>query len=399
MKIVNSLFYFFLFSLILFSSSFTQENQFKIAGNNEGYSIPNKNLVSLEDILPVLEKKFNINFFYNDDLIKPNYLKITYDILENQNLETILSNLLTPFQLTFSKLNNSTYVILKDNTKEIIQPQEKGAIKGRVIDSKGESLPGVNIIIIGTNLGTTTDMGGNYELINLSSGSYRLRVSYVGYRTQEVTVTVREGEIITQDFQLEEDVLQMSQIVVTGTYQEREMREMSSSMISIKGVELQNQPRNFSVADVLRTVPGIAAENLGEGGANIFVRGIPQGGRLDYLFLQENGMPVQTMPLALTGPDNIYRQDINVDRVEVVLGGNSIIYGSNRPGGIINFIDKTGGPVQKTTIRFSGAQYDMYRADFNMNGPIGNQITYSIGGFYRYTADYIIVVYLLKVIK
>lgn len=387
MKIVNSLFYFFFVSLILISTlSFTQENQFKIAGNNEDYSIlkENKSLVSLEDILPILEKNFDINFFYNDDLIKPNYLKLSSNYLDNKNLETILSNLLTPFQLTYSKLNNSTYVIFKNEMKEIVQLQEKGIIKGKVTDTKEETLPGVNIIIVGTNLGTTTDVNGNYQLTNLNSGTYRLRVSYVGYRTQEVTVTLGEGETITQNFRMEEDVLQMSQIVVTGTYQEREMRELSSSMLSIKGIEIQNQPRNFSVADVLRTVPGIAAENLGEGGANIFVRGIPQGGRLDYLFLQENGMPVQTMPLALTGPDNIYRQDINVDRVEVVLGGNSIIYGSNRPGGIINFIDKTGSSIQKTTIRFSGAQYDMYRAEFNMNGPIGNQITYSIGGFYRY---------------
>ncbi len=386
MKVVNTFLYFCFFSFVLITLSFAQGNENKIVSNNENYSTENKteNFVSLEDALPLLEKKFNINFFYNDDLIKPHNLKLNDNLLENQNIETILSGLLTPLQLNFSKLNNTTFVIFQDNTKEIIQPQEKGAIKGRVTDTKGESLPGVNIIIIGTNLGTTTDMSGNYEMTNLSGGSYRLRISYVGYRTQEVTVTVREGETITKDFLMEEDVLQMSQIVVTGTYQEREMRELSSSMLTIKGIELQNQPRNFSVADVLRTVPGIAAENLGEGGANIFVRGIPQGGRLDYLFLQENGMPVQTMPLALTGPDNIYRQDINADRVEVVLGGNSIIYGSNRPGGIINFIDKQGGPVQKTTIRFSGAQYDMYRADFNMNGPIGNQIIYSIGGFYRY---------------
>ncbi|GAB6283158.1 MAG: TonB-dependent receptor [Ignavibacterium sp.] len=386
MKVINTFFYFFFLFFVLITLSFAQEKENKIVSNNDNYSAKNKteNFVSLEDALPLLEKKFNINFFYNDDLIKSLYLRLDDNLLKDQNIETILSSLLTPLQLRFSKLNNSTFVIFQDNTNKIVQPQEKSTIKGRILDSKGEPLPGVNIVAVGTNLGTTSDLNGDYQLSNLTAGKYLIRVSYVGYRTQELTITIIEGEIKIQDFKLEEDVLQMSQIVVTGTYQEREMRELSSSMMSIKGVELQNQPRNFSVADVLRTVPGIAAENLGEGGANIFVRGIPQGGRIDYLFLQENGSPVQTMPLALTGPDNIYRQDINVDRVEVVLGGNSIIYGSNRPGGIINFIDKTGGPVQKTTVRFSGAQYDMYRVDLNMNGPIGNQINYSIGGFYRY---------------
>jgi iron complex outermembrane receptor protein len=106
---------------------------------------------------------------------------------------------------------------------------------------------------------------------------------------------------------------------------------------------------------------------------------------VEYVAFLEDGLPVfPTMHTFFMNADNLFRFDTNIERMEVVRGGSSPLFGSNTPGAIVNFINKTGGDEFSGTMRATGATQGLARYDLNMNGPFGNDWRFSVGGFYRY---------------
>jgi outer membrane receptor protein involved in Fe transport len=139
-----------------------------------------------------------------------------------------------------------------------------------------------------------------------------------------------------------------------------------------------------STTEMLRYVPGFTRveSSGGEVNQNITMRGILNENFVAFL---EDGMPVfPTMHTFFMNADNLFRFDTNVERMEVVRGGSSPLFGSNTPGAIVNFINKTGAEVFGGTMRATGATQGLARYDLNMNGPVGNDWRFNVGGFYRY---------------
>src|SRR5207249_8524003 len=195
--------------------------------------------------------------------------------------------------------------------------------------------------------------------------------------------TVAEGQPATHDFTLQEDVLGMQEVVVTGTITPRHKLE-STVAISTLGPQELSQAAPRSTSELLRYVPGFTRveSSGGEVNENISIRGILG---VEYVMFMEDGMPVfPTMQALWMNPDNLFRFDENIERMEVVRGGSSALYGSNTPGAIVNFINKSGGPDVAGTMRVSTATGGLARYDFNVNGPFGNDWRFNLGGFYRY---------------
>jgi len=142
-----------------------------------------------------------------------------------------------------------------------------------------------------------------------------------------------------------------------------------------------------SAADVLRDIPGIRAEaSGGEGNANVAVRGLPiASGGAKYVQFQEDGLPVlEYGDIAFATPDTFMRVDYNTDHVEVVRGGSASTFASNAPGGVFNFISKTGGNSLAGNVGISaGLDYNEQRYDFDYGGPLADGWRFHIGGFYR----------------
>lgn len=179
------------------------------------------------------------------------------------------------------------------------------------------------------------------------------------------------------------DTLKLDELVVTGTASGASKMKQSNS-ISTVGVDqiLQAQPTNAS--DILRTIPGVRAESSGGGGnANVTVRGLPiSAGGARYVQFQEDGLPVLMFgDVAFATPDMFLRADGSLERLEVVRGGSASTLGTNAPGGIINFISKTGeepgGSVGITT----GLGYDEKRFDFDYSGKLSDKTRFFVGGY------------------
>ncbi|HEU4497243.1 MAG TPA: TonB-dependent receptor, partial [Flavobacterium sp.] len=142
----------------------------------------------------------------------------------------------------------------------------------------------------------------------------------------------------------------------------------------------------ISTAAILQTVPGFVVESSGgEVGNNLFARGIPSAGAYEYVQIQEDGLPVfEDGALQFANADVFYRLDETVKKMEAVRGGSASIFASNAPGGIINFISKTGQNEFKGRAKLTVGDYGLYRNDVNLGGAvIKDKLFFNVGTFYR----------------
>ncbi len=175
------------------------------------------------------------------------------------------------------------------------------------------------------------------------------------------------------------------EIIVTAVAKGSNRLDTSVS-VSTLSEELIAASAPRSAAEILRNIPGIRSESSGgEGNANIAVRGLPvASGGAKFLQLQEDGLPIlEYGDITFGNADIFLRADFNVSRVESVRGGSASTFASNSPGGVVNFISKTGeqagGAIQLST----GIDYEEYRVDADYGGSLGNDTFFHVGGFYR----------------
>ncbi|WP_109301487.1 TonB-dependent receptor [Aquimarina sp. AU474] len=262
--------------------------------------------------------------------------------------------------------------------------QENVSISGIISDAQNIPVLGVNVYLDGTNRGATSDFDGQYIIDNLESGvSYTIVVSSIGFKTLRATV-VLTGDT-TRDIILQEDLLSLDEIVVTGASNPRTKLE-SSVAITTMGVKELEQKAPQSTADILQSIPGFLVETSGgEVGNNLFARGIPSAGAYEFVQIQEDGLPVfEDGALQFANADNWYRLDETVKSMEAIRGGSASIFATNAPGGIINFISKTGQNELIGRAKLSIGDYGLFRTDLNIGGAIvEDKLFFNIGGFYR----------------
>lgn len=170
----------------------------------------------------------------------------------------------------YTKLNIASFLVILFFSCTVAFAQ--GTISGKVTDTNGDAIIGANVFLTGTSMGAATDLNGNYTIENVPEGDYTVKASAVGYKAEESSVTVVDGLIATLNFTLEEDILNLSEVVVTGTQNPKTKLESSVAITTLdaKGIE-KKAPRN--TADLLKAVPGFYMESSGgEGGNNLFSR-------------------------------------------------------------------------------------------------------------------------------
>jgi outer membrane receptor protein involved in Fe transport len=178
--------------------------------------------------------------------------------------------------------------------------------------------------------------------------------------------------------------LMMDTIVVTGSSRGIKKFNTPYSISTLNAEDIREEaPR--SLVDLLRTQPGINAENSGGegGGENIMIRGLPYAG-FRLIDVQEDGLPLfESNYEREMNIDELYRVDLNTTQVEVVRGGTAPIFDNNASGGVVNLITNQGAPYAQGQIAVTGGSHDLGRVDFNTSGPISDKLLFSVGGFYR----------------
>jgi outer membrane receptor protein involved in Fe transport len=178
---------------------------------------------------------------------------------------------------------------------------------------------------------------------------------------------------------------ELEKIIVTGVPQRRTVMASSVSVSSISAQQVSvATPR--TTAEAFRLLPGVRSESTGgEGNANIAVRGLPvAAGGAKFLQLQEDGLPVlQFGDIAFGNADIFMRLDSTVQSIESIRGGSASTAASNSPGGIINFISKTGESESGSVATTFGLDYDEFRTDFEFGTYLSDSVRFHVGGFVR----------------
>ena len=209
-------------------------------------------------------------------------------------------------------------------------------IHGHVIDkATGDHLPYIVVMLKGTTIGVTTEHTGHYMIRNIPEGRFTIEVSAIGYKTQTREVNIVKGRSYEVNFTLEEDFVQIDGVIVSATRSET-TRRMSPTLVNVVGMDTYDRTNATTVAQGLSFQPGVRVEN------NCQNCGFQQV-RINGLDGQYTQILIDSRPIfsALAGVYGIEQLPANmVDRVEVMRGGGSALFGSSAIAGTINIITR-----------------------------------------------------------
>lgn len=187
---------------------------------------------------------------------------------------------------------------------------------------------------------------------------------------------------------------QVEEVIVTGVFGATAIENAPISISAVTQEEIAQQAP-VSSADALKNVPGVFVNSaLGEIRNIVFSRGVSArsleaAGGYFYVSLQEDGLPVEPVTTTNFGPDYFSRLDIMTRRIEALRGGTAVVTGANAPGGIFNYISRTGkaAPGVEVQLKYGlegDGRFPLYRGDAYAGGRIGDRdLYYAVGGFYR----------------
>ena len=209
-------------------------------------------------------------------------------------------------------------------------------IGGHVIDGEnGDHMPGCLVKIIDTGMATMTDASGHYIFRDLKPGEYIVEVSMMGYATERKSATVSLHETMELNFNILPDAFMLDQVVVTSSKSELRRRE-SPSLVNVVSAKTFFNVGACTLADGLDFQPGVRVENDCQncGFTQVRINGLDG----HYSQILMNSKPVFSALAGVYGLEHIPANMI--DRVEVMRGGGSALFGSSAVGGTINIITK-----------------------------------------------------------
>ena len=233
-------------------------------------------------------------------------------------------------------------------------------ISGHVIEKETEEdIPYATILIVGSGQGTVSNEAGQFQFKNLEEGTYRLRVSAVGYRTLEKSIVVGREYMAVVHFPLEEEAVMVDEVVVSASRTEVSRRD-APVVVNILSPKLFEAVNSTNLAKTLNFQSGLRVEN------NCQNCGFPQV-RINGLDGPYSQILINSRPIisALSGVYGLEQIPTNmIDRVEVVRGGGSALFGANAVGGTINIITKdpidNSFQVSSTMSNLGGKSWEQY---------------------------------------
>ena len=248
--------------------------------------------------------------------------------------------------------------------------QGDGAIKGTVSDDNGAKIAGAQVVLtsgVGVQLNTSTDRSGTFEFKNLRSGAYFVEVKANGFSTftsEEIRFARGESKVIS--VQLKIAAINAS-VVVTATGTAQRADEVSKAVSTIDSQEIEAK-HELTLAEALRGIPGLRVQQQGSPGALTTLR--LRGQRNFDTALLLDGLRVRDAS-DINGSALSLLTDlvpVALNRVEVLRGAGSSIYGTHAIGGVINMIPDVGSDGFHFTAGFDGGSLATYRERLQASG-------------------------------
>lgn len=248
--------------------------------------------------------------------------------------------------------------IFSSNHTLYAQKESEANIFGHVLDAANhEHLPFVNVYIKGTTLGTATNDNGHYILEHLPVGTHTVVVSFMGYKTIEQEVTLKANNSVEMNFTLEENTRLMNDIVVSANRYEVNRKE-AATIVNVLTPKVFTTTNSVNLAEGLNYQPGLRVENTCQ---NCGVNAV----RINGLEGKYSQILIDSRPVfsSLAGVYGLEQIPVSmIDRVEVIRGGGSAIFGSSAIGGVVNIITRepirNSLDISNTTQLIGGKSWD-----------------------------------------
>lgn len=258
-----------------------------------------------------------------------------------QMILTIFAQIITKLILVMKLSNFSTHLLVwlclvLVHAGAWTQARSSASIVGTIIDAKTrEAIPYAQVVVVGTTLGTASDASGGYRISGLPPGTYTLEASILGYATASERVTITGTNTRHLDFYLTEQSIEIDDVVVSANRQTT-LRKMAPSLVTVLSRDVFVKTHSENLSQGLRFQPGLRVEdNCQNCGFNqVRINGLEGA----YSQILIDSRPVFSALAAVYGLEQIPASMI--ERVEVVRGGGSALFGSNAVGGVINVITR-----------------------------------------------------------
>jgi len=271
---------------------------------------------------------------------------------------------------------------------------QAGSVAGRVTESEaGNPIAGARVQVLtgATAVGSAqTGADGSYRIGNVAAGTYTVVVNMIGFGARRIEgVTVTAGGTTTTNVTLSQLAVQLNQVVTTGTRgaEPEKILDSPNSISMISSERIAERPAT-TVTDHLKSTPGLSISNGGIVQANIVSRGFNNAFSTSMLMLQDYrfaGVPSLrvNVPFLFTGTGE------DIDRIEVLQGPASALYGPNSGSGVLHVITKSPFQSQGTTLTLDGGERSMVRLAGRHAGVFGGgKFGYKLSGEFMRANDW-----------
>jgi len=201
------------------------------------------------------------------------------------------------------------------------------------VQCEGEHVPFASVYVEGTTLGTTTDATGHYMLIDLPEGKHTIVAKSLGYSTSKQEVNIEHNKSIEINFVLKQELMNLDEVVVTGTKTFKRITE-TPVIVNVLDSKSIGAIQACNISEGLKFQPGLRVETDCQTCNYTQLRMNGLGGGYSQILI--NGRPIFSPLIGLYGMEQIPAN--MVDRIEIVRGGGSALYGSSAIGGTVNVI-------------------------------------------------------------
>ena len=274
-------------------------------------------------------------------------------------------------------------------------------ITGKINDSAtNEPLIGVNVILLettrkvdldalgktitiqtNTNYGASTDIEGEFIIKNVPLGEYTLKAMYIGYKNKETPISIDEDRSYAFDIKLDISEIALEETKVTATYQREEKKTDAPAKIETVTSKEIEQASTSNLGGYLQGLKGVDFTSSGVNNYSLAIRGFNSSFSTRLLMLTD-GRPANVPSLRVVNFSTIPVTSDDVERIEVVLGPATALYGANAHSGVINIISKAPSLSEGFTYTFAGSfdERNMRKINARYAKKINDKMSFKISG-------------------
>jgi len=266
-------------------------------------------------------------------------------------------------------------------------------LSGTVTDrTDGQSLPGATVTVrlhtpSGRTFATAGNEDGSYEITNLPPGDYFVTVSFVGYTAEVFNLRIAaDDDAARQDAHLTPRAVDLHTISVTSSRRPEKINDAPAA-VSVTSSEAIEERTALTPTDHVSGLPGVDMARTGLNQTNMVTRGFNNIFSSALLVLTDNrlsGVP----SLSFNAYNFIPTSDLDIDRIEIVSGPGSALYGPNAAAGVMHIVTKSPFESEGTTVSLGGGERELMLGSFRHAGSVNHRFGYKVSGQYYEGLDW-----------